>query len=63
MTIAKIKAIQLTDKQRLHLENGFRNDKNYVYRMRYRAIILKSQSLTSKEVGMQTDMTNIYVNS
>ena len=35
--IAKIKVIELTDQQRLELEDGFRNGKNHVYSMRCRA--------------------------
>ena len=59
----KIKVIQLTDKQRLQSEDGFRNGKSHAYRMRCRTVLLKSQGLTSKEIGLQTDMTHISVNS
>ena len=31
--------------------------------MRCRTVLLKSQGLTSKEIGLQTDMTHISVNS
>ena len=55
-TIAKIKVIQLTDKQRLQLEDGFRRGKSHAFRMRCRAILLKAKGLTSKEVGVQTGM-------
>ena len=61
--MAIIKVIQLTDQQRLQLEDGFRNGKSHAYRMRCRAILLKSQGLKSKEVGVQTEMTHISVNS
>lgn len=63
MTIAKIKVIQLTDEQRLQLEEGFRQGKSYAYRMRCRTILLKAKGLTSKEVGVQTEQTHISVNS
>ena len=63
MTIAKIKVIQLTDEQRLQLEEGFRQGKSHAYRMRCRTILLKAKGLTSKEVGVQTDQTHISVNS
>ncbi|MDR2037202.1 MAG: helix-turn-helix domain-containing protein [Bacteroidales bacterium] len=53
----------MTDKQRLQLENGFRKGKSHSFRIRCRAILLKSQGLTSKEVGSQTEMTHISVNS
>ena len=61
--MAKIKVIQLTDQQRLQLDEGFRQGKSHAYRMRCRAILLKSAGLTSKQVGLQTEMTNISVNS
>lgn len=63
MTIAKIKVIQLTDEQRLQLEEGFRQGKSHAYRMRCRTIFLKAKGLTSKEVGVQTEQTHISVNS
>ena len=63
MTIAKIKVIQLTDEQRLQLEEGFRQGKSHAYRMRCRTILLKAKGLTSKEVGVQTEQTHISVNS
>lgn len=61
--MAKIKVIQLTDQQRLQLDEGFRQGKSHAYRMRCRAILLKSAGLTSKQVRLQTEMTNISVNS
>lgn len=45
------------------MEEGFRHGKSHAYRMRCRALLLKSQGLTSKEVGVQTEMTHISVNS
>ena len=63
MTIAKIKVIQLTDEQRLQLEEGFRQGKSHAYRMRCRTILLKAKGLTSKEDGVQTEQTHISVNS
>lgn len=59
----KIKVIRLTDQQRLHLEEGFRQGKSHAYRMRCRAVLLKSTGLTSEQVGTQTEMTHISVNS
>ena len=62
-TIGKIKVIELTDKERLQLEEGFRLGRRHSFRMRCRAILLKSNGLTSKDVGIQTEMTHISVNS
>lgn len=47
----------------MQLEDGFRNGKSHAYRMRCRAILLKSQGLKSTEVGLQTKMTHISVNA
>ena len=60
---AKIKIIQLTDEERLQLEDGFRNGKSHVYHMCYLVILLKSKGLNSKEAGECTEMTHISVNS
>ena len=61
--MAKIKVIQLTYQQRLQLEEGFRQGKSHAYRMRCRAVLLKSTGLTSEQVGLLTEMTHISVNS
>lgn len=61
--MAKIKIIQLTEQQRLQLEDGFRQGKSHAYRMRCRAVLLKSTGLTSEQAGVQTGMTHISVNS
>ena len=61
--MAKIKVIQLTDQQRLQLDEGFRQGKSHAYRMRCRAVLLKSAGLTSEQVGFQTEMSHISVNS
>lgn len=61
--MAKIKTISLTSESRLQLEEGFRNGESHCSRMRCRAVLLKSQGLTSKEVGRQTEMTHVSVNS
>ncbi len=61
--MAKIKVTQLTDQQRLQLEEGFLQGKSHAYRMRCRAVLPKANGLTSKEVGVQTEMSHISVNS
>lgn len=52
-----------TEQQRLQLEKGFRKSKSHAYRMHCRAVLLKSTGLTSEQVSLQTEMTNITVNS
>ena len=61
--MARIKIVQLTDKQRLQVEEGFRNGQGHAFRMRCRVVLLKAKGLTSIEVGKQTDMTNVSVNA
>ena len=61
--MAKIKTISLTDEERRQLEQGFREGKSHAFRMRCRAVLLKSSGLTSKAIGEQTEMTHISVNS
>lgn len=58
----KIKILTLTDSQRVQLTNGFRHGDSHVFRMRCRAILLKSEGLSSQSVGEQTDMTAQSVN-
>lgn len=58
----KIKILTLTDSQRVQLTNGFRHGDSHVFRMRCRAILLKSEGLGSKSVGEQTEMTAQSVN-
>lgn len=50
--MAKIKVVQLTDRQRLQPEEGFRQGKSHACRMRCRAVLLKSTGLTSGQVGL-----------
>lgn len=58
----KIKILTLTDSQRVQLTNGFRHGASHVFRMRCRAILLKSEGLSSQSVGEQTEMTAQSVN-
>lgn len=61
--MGKIKILILTDTQRLSLEEGFRNGCSHCFRMRCRAVLLKSRGLSSQEIGVQTEMSHISVNS
>ena len=58
----KIKNLTLTDSQRMQLTTGFRHGESHVFRMRCRAILLKSECLSSRHVGEQTEMTAQSVN-
>ena len=61
--MGKIKILILTDIQRFTVEDGFRNGYSHCFRMRCRAVLLKSQGLSSQEIGKQTEMSHISVNS
>jgi transposase len=59
----KIKILTLTESERNELSSGFRNGASHCFRMRCRCILLKSEVLSSVQVGEQTEMTVQSVNS
>lgn len=61
--MAKAKVLELTEAERLELENGFRNGEKHCFRMRCRAMLLKAEGLSSEAVGKQTDMSLVSVNA
>ncbi len=61
--MGKIKSIILKDSERLALETGFRQGDSHCFRMRCRAVLLKSTGLCSKAIGLQTEMSHVSVNS
>jgi len=61
--MGKIKILTLTDAERFSLEEGFRNGCSHCFRMRCRAVLLKSNGFSSQEFGTQTEMSHISVNS
>ena len=61
--MGKIKSIILKDSERLVLETGFRQGDSHCFRMRCRAVLLKSTGLSSKAIGLQTEMSHVSVNS
>ena len=60
--MGKVKSIRLTDSERLSLEAGFRNGSSHCFRMRCRAVLLKSAGFSSKAIGLQTEMSHVSVN-
>ena len=62
ISMGKVKSIILTDSERLSLETGFRQGLSHCFRMRCRAVLLKSSGLSSKQVGLQTEMSHVSVN-
>jgi transposase len=61
--MGQIKKLELTESQLAELEKGFRRGTSHCFRMRCRVILLKAEGLTSVEVGAQTDMSLVSVNS
>ena len=61
--MGKIKAIKLTSAERLELEHGFHHGTSHCFRMRCRAVLLKSDGLPSVKAGEQTEMSLVSVNA
>ncbi|MDR2815932.1 MAG: helix-turn-helix domain-containing protein, partial [Proteiniphilum sp.] len=61
--MGKIKKLDLTEIQRVQLENGFRKGDSHCFRMRCRAVLLKAESLSSAKAGEQTEMSLVSVNA
>lgn len=61
--MGKIKKLELTDAQRGQLETGFRKGTSHCLRMRCRAVLLKSEGLSSAKAGEQTGMSLVSVNA
>lgn len=60
--MGKIKRIELCETERVKLDLGYKEGNSHCYRMRCKAILLKSEGLSSKEIGQRVDMTLITVN-
>jgi transposase len=61
--MGQIKKPALTEAQLAELEKGFRCGTSHCFRMRCRAVLLKAEGFISVEVGKQTDMSLVSVNS
>ena len=61
--MGKIKKLELTDAQRVQLEQGFRNGSSHCFRMRCRAVLFKAAGLSSSKAGELTDMSLVSVNA
>ncbi len=55
--MGKIKRIELIKSEQVKLELGFKNGISHCYRMRCKVILLKSEGLSSKEIGQRVGMT------
>jgi transposase len=61
--MGKIKKLELTDAERVDLENGFRHGGTHCFRMRCRALVLKADGLSTAMAGEQTEMSLVSVNA
>ena len=61
--MGRIKEIQLSPMQRSALEYGYRNGSSHAFRMRCKAVLLKSQGLSSPQIGERLDMNQTTVNN
>ena len=63
LDMGKPKVLELTEAQRLELENGFRLGEKHCFRMRCRAVLLKADGLSAAKAGAQTEMSLVSVNA
>ncbi len=63
LDMGKSKVLELTEAQRLELENGFRLGEKHCFRMRCRAVLLKADGLSAAKAGAQTEMSLVSVNA
>ena len=61
--MGKPKALGLAETERLALDRGFRFGEKHCFRMRCRAVLLKSEGLSSVAIGAQTEMSHVSVNA
>ncbi len=54
--MGKLKKLELSEQERRQLEDGFRHGASHCFRMRCRAVYLKSDGLSASKAGEQTEM-------
>lgn len=59
----KPKVLELTEAQHLELDRGFRLGERHCFRMRCRAVLLKSEGLSFVKAGAKTEMSFVSVNA
>lgn len=60
--MGKITKIELSESERIKLNLGFKEGTSHCYRMRCKAVLLKSEGHSSKAIGEIVEMTQISVN-
>jgi transposase len=61
--MARIRQVELSESDRRLLEQGYLTGENHLFRMRCRAILLKSEGRTSKLVSEETGLCEVTVNT
>lgn len=61
--MGKITKIELSESERFKLNIGFKEGTSHCFRMRCKAILLKSEGLSSEAIGKMVEMTQISVNN
>lgn len=60
--MGKITKIELSESERIKLNLGFKEGTSHCFRMRCKAVLLKSEGHSSKAIGEVVEMTQISVN-
>ena len=60
--MGKITKIELSESERIKLNFGFKEGSSHCFRMRCKAVLLKSEGLSSEAIGKIVEMTQISVN-
>lgn len=58
-----ITKIELSESARIKLNLGFKEGTSHCLRMRCKAILLKSEGLSSEAIGKMVEMTQLFVNN
>ncbi len=61
--MGKITKIELSESERIKLNLGFKEGSSHCFRMRCKAVLLKSEGLSSEAIGKIVEMAQISVNN
>lgn len=61
--MGKITKIELSESERIKLNFGYKEGSSHCFRMRCKAVLLKSEGLSSETIGKIVEMTHISVNN
>ena len=61
--MGKITKIELSESERIKLNFGYKEGSSHCFRMRCKAVLLKSEGLSSEAIGKIVEMTHISVNN